>query len=160
MIDTISHEAGHNLGLSHSSESDSQARQIVTKARRDLELDGRFSTERLNHLLPETDVRYSETGRLIENLGAAAVPSADAVSSQTLPLDPTVGALAFGPSGKASTTGRVDFAGDRDAHRFTVGAAGRYALTQRAASGSALAPAVTLWNARGECVAAGESGSL
>ena len=155
LIDTISHEIGHTLGLSHSTERDAQQRQLVTTAGQDVDLDSRFSPQVLNHGGPENGVRYSEVERLNANIGAAAVVPNDALSGQTLPRDPTVGALSLGAGNQGQTTGSVDLGGDRDAHRFTIGAAGTYTLRQTAGVGSLLQPAVTLWNAGGDFLAAG-----
>jgi len=61
LIDTISREAGHTFGLSHTGEQDSEGRQLVTNVGQNQNLDSRFSPEVLDHNPPETGIEYSET---------------------------------------------------------------------------------------------------
>ena len=159
LIDTISHEAGHTFGVSHSSERDSEDRQLVTNVGQNQELDSRFSPEVLDHNPPEVGVRYAETDRMNEAVGAAAVLPGDTQSSQTLPLDPTtpfVGAVSS--TDMLTVGGTIDFLGDRDAFRFETVDAGQYTLEQLADPGSLLTSALTLWDAEGDFLALGSSG--
>ena len=156
LIDTISHEAGHTFGLSHTSEQDSESRQIVTNVGQNQNLDSRFSPESLNHNSPETGIAYSETDRLNEAVGAASTLPNDTQSSQTLPNDPTTLSLgSIATTGFISQSGTVDFLGDRDAFRFLAQDTGQYTIQQRASDGSLVNPVVTLWDAQGDFVATG-----
>ncbi len=156
LIDTVSHEAGHTFGLSHTREQDSEGRQIVTNVGQNQNLDSRFSPESLNHNPPETRITYSETERLNEAIGAAATLPGDTQSSQTLPNEPNtlfLGSIAT--TGFVSQSGTVDFLGDRDAFRFVAQDTGQYTIELEATAGSLLNPVVTLWDAQGDFVATG-----
>ena len=155
LIDTISHEAGHTFGLSHTPEADSESRQLVTTGPQNRNLDSRFSPEVLNLTAPETGMAYAETERLTAAVGAAPTASEDDNSGQTLPLEPRttfVGTLS--PTDPLTASGSIDFAGDRDAFRFLTTAAGDYTVTQTTTD-MALTPVLTLWDSGGEFVALG-----
>lgn len=155
LIDTISHEAGHNFGLSHSSEADSERRQITTIAPVNPELDSRFSPQSLNHAGPEDGVRYSEVERLVRNLGANPVGSTDDTSNQTLPLDPK--SKKFLNARNQPLRVRIDHYGDRDAYQFTATTTGKLAVRAEPigddTSGSLLRPSITLWSSKGDFIA-------
>jgi len=154
LIDTISHEAGHTFGLSHANQQDSEARQLVTTAEQNQNLDSRFSLESLNHSGPETGIEYSETERLNEAVGAAPILPGDTQSSQTLPNEPNTSFL--GSVGDfIAEVGAVDFLGDRDAFRFVAQNTGQYTIRQQATEGSLLNPVVTLWDAEGDFLTVG-----
>ncbi|MGB7445051.1 MAG: hypothetical protein WA919_28610, partial [Coleofasciculaceae cyanobacterium] len=156
LIDTISHEAGHTFGLSHSDQQDSQNRQIVTTAGQNRELDSRFSSESLSHDSPETSISYSETERLNQAVGAASSLPGDTQSSQTLPLDETVPFVGtIDPNDFITSGGTIDFLGDRDAFRFETRTAGQYTIRQLANAGSSLTPALTLWDTEGDFLSVG-----
>lgn len=156
LIDTISHEAGHNYGLSHSSESDSEMRQLVTTAPYDEDLDSRFSPESLNHGAPENGVRYTEIDRMNENVGAAnPLPAADDHTNQTLPAETQTGVFTTANG----ATGSVEFAGDRDAYRYVPGTTETVRLRQLARTGN-LEPVLTLWDASGAHLATGVAAGI
>jgi hypothetical protein len=168
LIDTTSHEAGHTFGLSHTSQLDQDGRQLVTNVGQNRLLDSRFSPQVLNHDGPEPGVFYAETDRLNLAVGAAAVLPGDTVSSQALPqngpdsLTANIGTPFIGQASNTNfltETNTVNFLGDRDAFRFTVGTTGRYRLTEDDFGGSTLVPAVTLWDENGDFVAAGNVGA-
>jgi hypothetical protein len=156
LIDTISHEAGHTFGLSHTSEQDSEGRQLVTNVGQNQNLDSRFSPEVLDHNPPETGIEYSETDRLNDAVGAASTLPGDTQSSQTLPNEPNTLFLgSIGTTDLISQDGTVNFLGDRDAFRFVAQETGEYTIEQSATDGSLLNPVVTLWDAEGDFVATG-----
>ncbi len=155
LIDTISHEAGHTFGVSHSTESDATQQQIVTTATQNQQLDSRFSSEVLVHGGPEVGVEYSETQRLIANVGAAAVVPNDLHSSQTLPMETTLTANVSANSPTYINGGSIDFAGDRDAFRFTAADSGEYVVRQLPTAGSTLSSYVTIWDGDGDFLAGG-----
>jgi hypothetical protein len=156
LIDTISHEAAHTFGLSHTSEQDTEARQIVTTAEQNQNLDSRFSPEILNHDAPETEVEYSETDRLNEAVGAASTLPGDTQSSQTLPEEPNTPFLgSIATTDFISQSGTVDFLGDRDAFRFVAQETGQYTIQMQVADESLLNPVVTLWDAEGDFIDVG-----
>jgi hypothetical protein len=156
LIDTVSHEAGHTFGLSHTSEQDSEGRQIVTNVGQNRNLDSRFSPEILNHNSPETGIEYSETDRLNQAVGAASTLPGDTQSSQTLPNEPNTLFLgSITTTDFISQNGTVNFLGDRDAFRFVAQETGQYTIRQQATDGSLLNPVITLWDAEGDFVAVG-----
>lgn len=161
LIDTISHEAGHSFGLSHSSESDAQMRQITTIAPQNVNLDSRFSTQSLNHASPEAGVSYAEVTRLTANLGAAlpgtTLTNNETQTNQTLPQDTSLTTVATATT-VLTVPGSIDHAGDRDAFRLTFTEAGTYTIQQNA-TGSAVAPVLTLWDADGDFIAVGSTGT-
>ena len=160
IIDTISHEAGHTFGLSHSSEQDSEGRQLVTNVGQNQNLDSRFSPEPLDHNPPETGIIYAETDRLTDSVGLAPVLSGDVQSGQTLPLEPRtpfVGVI--DPTDPLTASGSIDFVGDRDAFRFRTAAAGTYTIEQMTTSETPLNAVLTLWDGGGDFLALGNVGS-
>lgn len=155
LIDTISHEAGHNFGLSHSSESDSEQRQITTIATANPNLDSRFSPQVLDHAGPEVGVRYSEVERLNRNIGANPILSSDDSSAQTLPLDPTARQYTVGLNNPQRV--RIDHFGDRDSFRFTATESGKLAIRAEPVDDGnpgtpLLRPVVTLWSDKGDFI--------
>lgn len=160
LIDTTSHEGSHTFGISHSTQPDSQQRQMMTtrNVTQNRNLDSRFSPESLNRDEPEDNpsVSYSEVDRLNQAVGAATILPGDTQSSQTLPMEPNTPLIGTVPStGFLSANGAIDFLGDRDAFRFEVGTTDQYTLRQLTANGSLLNPVVTLWNAAGDFAVAG-----
>ncbi len=154
LIDTISHEAGHTFGLSHATTTDAEQRQIVTTADQNKEFDSIFSNTVLLHDDPEAGAMYSEVARLNATVGPAASVPVDVRTGQTLPADTRTGTLTPGtPLGGQS----INFAGDRDAYRFTATESGELILRQR--STSTLVPFVSLWDVNGDFIAAGGGGS-
>jgi VCBS repeat-containing protein len=152
MILTISHEAGHNYGLSHTSEADADGRQVVGGATvpYSIEFDHRFSIEALDHEAPEAGVVYAETDRMNQNLGPAPVVPVDDFPGQTLPQEPLI--TTFDATTGAS--GAIDFGGDRDAFKFTATTSGTIRLRQLARSGN-LAPQLSVWDDGGAFIASG-----
>jgi hypothetical protein len=161
IIDTASHETGHTLGLSHSSQADSQQRQIVTIAPQNTNLDSRFSSEPLNHAGPEPGIVYSERDRLTQNVGNAlpgtTLISMETATGQTL-LQDTMNTFVSGPNAAISIAGSIDFAGDRDAYRLTLETGGVYTLRQRAIN-SGIIPVLTVWGESGNFIATASAGA-
>ena len=161
LIDTISHEAGHTFGLSHTIEADAERRQIVTVAPQNTNLDSRFSSQPLNHSSPEPGVVYAERDRLQQNLGLAppgtTLISMEAATGQALIQDTTLTGVSD-PDTLTSLTGAIDFGGDRDAFRIQFGTAGTYTIVLRA-NASNIAPVVTLWTINGDFISLGSTGS-
>lgn len=161
IIDTVSHEAGHTFGLSHTVESDAQLRQLVTVAPQNTNLDSRFSSQPLNHGGPENGLVYAERFRLQQTLGLAlpgtTLTSMEQSTGQTLVQDTTVSQV-IDPDTLTSISGLIDFGGDRDAYRLTFGAAGTYSIVLKA-NGSGVAPVITLWDLSGNFIGLGNIGS-
>ena len=163
IIDTCSHEAGHTLGLSHTSEADAEGRQIVTIAPQNTDLDSRFSSQPLDHAGPETGVVYVERDRLFQNVGTApagtTLSSQEAFTGETLPAE-AHNTFVPGPATLVTLNGQIDFGGDRDAFQITVGASGTYQVRERAAvTGAGIAPVIFIYNQNGDIVAQGDVGS-
>jgi hypothetical protein len=167
IIDTISHEAGHGFGISHATTADPLGRQIVSgfdsagqPIFRNTVFDSKFSDTPLTHGSPETGATYSETSRLIANLGSAS--DTDTQTNQTLdhvggtaPPDATATPLTLNPGHAALVKSKLDFVGDADAYQFTANSTGSYTVEERQAPGSAVSPALTVWDENGDFILAG-----
>src|SRR5262249_55543527 len=150
---------GHTFGLNHYTVQDPERRAVVVGAvGDDSTLAPRFSP----FVGPHDDGRdFAEFSRLQAYIGLAAQPNTDTQTALTLPHQPppvVAAATATLLALSAPPTGRIDFAGARDAFQFLVTATGLYSLTQRAASGSGVDPVLTLWNGDGDFLAVGTAG--
>jgi hypothetical protein len=151
LIDTISHESGHTFGLSHSLQSDSQFRQLVSTAQQNPGLDSRFSFE----ALPSEDLGvYSEANQLGFNVGFNPAQPNDQLTNQTLPND-TIGIVAR-PDLFVGTSQTIDFFGDRDAFRFVVPSTGSFTVRMIGDPGTGIDPVISLFSENGEAL--GSSG--
>ncbi len=150
LIDTISHESGHNLGLSHTTQADAEMRQLCTVAPQNTDLDSRFSTQQLAH---GGEGVYAERDRLFANLGPALLGTTltvnETATNQTLPVD-TAANNFNGPP--LALPGAIDFAGDRDAFRIVFATAGTFNVRLTSDFGQSIEPIFTVWDVHGDWI--------
>ena len=163
LIYTTSHEAGHNIGLSHTLINDTTARQVVSIAPNSPLRDGRFSPEVLPTTGPENG-NYAEEQRLLETFGPNPfevndVPDFDVTSQTLIPLfEPRVGTIGLDATNTGRIDGVVDFFGDQDAYQFTAATDGAVLIVQNATGGSGVLPQFTVTDVDGNVLAVSSDG--